>query len=74
MEKVFNVKWQYLTQDVGDKFLNVHFNAWERTKLLIHTNQLSYYSNELLEQIAVRVRRFIIEDLHQENIYAYLKG
>ena len=72
METVFNVKWESPTLDVGNKFINIHFDE-KKKRILIHTNQLSFYSNELLEQIASQIRNFIIKDLHQDNIIKYLE-
>ena len=49
MEDLFKVKW--IGPDSKHRFINVHYND-ERTKILIHTMQLSYFSYDLLEGIA----------------------
>lgn len=58
LEKIFNVKEGY------DKD-NVHFNS-DRTKILIHTRQLSQFSYTLLKSISQIVREFIEKDLKQD--------
>lgn len=63
MEDLFKVKW--IGPDSKHRFINVHYND-ERTKILIHTMQLSYFSYDLLEGIARIVREFIEKDLKQD--------
>lgn len=63
LEKIFNVKWE--GYDKEKQFINVHFNS-DRTKILIHTRQLSYFSYTLLKGISQIVREFIEKDLKQD--------
>ena len=63
MEELFGVEWMGKTLPVGKKCMNLHYNK-QRTKLLIHTNQLSRYTNELIAKIALCVKDFITDDLH----------
>ena len=63
LEELFGVEWMGKTLPVGKKWMNLHYNK-QRTKLLIHTNQLSRYTNELIAKIALCVKDFITDDLH----------
>lgn len=73
LEETFNVKWtgkDICSEDkeaqYGEgKFINVHYNK-DRTKILIHTVQLSSFSYALLKKIAEVVRYFIKNDLKKE--------
>lgn len=62
LEKIFNVKEGY---DKEKRFIKVYFNS-DRTKILIHTRQLSYFSYTLLKSISQIVREFIEKDLKQD--------
>lgn len=57
LEKLFNVEWKPKTCKVANKFINVHCNA-DKSKLVIHTNQLSFYSCDLLDKISAIVHKF----------------
>lgn len=63
LEKIFNVKRD--GYDKEKRFINVHFNS-DRTKILVHTRQLSYFSYTLLKSISQIVREFIEKDLKQD--------
>ena len=63
LEELFGVEWIGKTLPVGKKWMNLHYNQ-QRTKLLIHTNQLSRYTNDLIGAMALHVRNFITDDLH----------
>lgn len=53
IEELFGVKWVAPTININNKWVNIHYNNNNSLpKLLIHTNQLSMVSNELLEKIA----------------------
>ncbi len=66
IEEIFGVKWVAPTIDIGGKWINIHYNVDATTpKLLIHTNQLSIVSNELLKKIA----EILIEFIEQYKIY-----
>lgn len=57
IEDVFQVKWQGETIPVNRKWYNVHYSA-QHDRILIHTNQLSVISNQLLEKIADLCRKY----------------
>ena len=62
LEKLFQVTWKQPTQPVGRFWLNIHRgNNPENPKLLIHTNQLSMASNELIYKIAEYITSFTTE-------------
>ena len=54
LEKIFKVKWNGNTINVGNKWINVHTS---QNRVLIHTNQLSMISEELITQIAKTVKK-----------------
>ena len=54
LEKIFKVKWDGNTINVGNKWINVHTS---QNRVLIHTNQLSMISEELITQIAETVKK-----------------
>lgn len=65
IEQIFGVKWIAPTIDIGGKWVNIHYSTdFKLPKLLIHTNQLSIVSNELLEKIA----EICIEFIEKNNI------
>lgn len=62
LEELFQVIWKQPTQLVGRFWLNIHRgNNPENPKLLIHTNQLSMVSNELIYIIAEHITAFTTE-------------
>lgn len=63
IEEMFKVKW--IDLDSAPRFINVHYND-NRTKILIHTMQLSNFSHALLVGIAGFVSEFIKKDLKQD--------
>lgn len=63
LEEIFRVKW--IACGIRKNFINVHYNT-DKTKLLIHTKQMSYYSYELLDDIANIIRDFISNDLKHD--------
>ena len=54
IESLFQTLWNKQACVVGKNWYNVHFSATNKPKLLIHTNQLSMVSNELIKEIADR--------------------
>ena len=54
IQSIFQTKWNQHTCVVGKNWYNIHFSATNTPKLLIHTNQLSMVSNELIKEIAYR--------------------
>ncbi len=65
LQKMFDVTYD-LEKGVipaeGKKFINVHYDNFENpTRIVIHTNQLSSVSNDLLEKIGNLVRPFLIK-------------
>jgi len=55
IEKVFEVKWEKPTKEVGNNWYNVHYNS-NNSKIVIHTRQLSNAFNaNLLDEIAKEV-------------------
>lgn len=54
IQSLFQTRWNQQTCVVGKNWYNVHFSATNTPKLLIHTNQLSMVSNELIKEVADR--------------------
>lgn len=54
LESIFQTKWDTPTCVVGKFWYNIHYSATNKPKLLIHTNQLSMVSNDLIKEIAER--------------------
>jgi len=58
IESIFHTKWEEPTRVVGRFWYNVHNSLTNNPKLVIHTNQLSMVSNDLLKEIANRCVEF----------------
>jgi len=54
IQSLFQTRWNQQTCVVGKNWYNIHFSATNTPKLLIHTNQLSMVSNDLIKEIAER--------------------
>ncbi|MCR5817538.1 MAG: hypothetical protein K6F89_00345 [Prevotella sp.] len=54
IEKLFQTRWNQQTYVVGKNWYNIHYSATDTPKILVHTNQLSMVSDELLKEIANR--------------------
>lgn len=54
IQSLFQTRWNQQTCVVGKNWYNIHFSATNTPKLLIHTNQLSMVSNDLIKEIADR--------------------
>lgn len=54
IESIFKTKWEGQTCTVGRFWYNIHKSLTGTPKLLIHTNQLSMVSDELIKEIADR--------------------
>lgn len=59
IEDIFKTKYEGKTHDVGRFWYNVHNSATNIPKLLIHTNQLSMVSYDLIKIIAEKCRYFV---------------
>lgn len=59
----FDVRFYKQTILIGKKFINIHFSEDTRGKerMLIHTNQFSFYSNDLVDRIGELCRIFLSE-------------
>lgn len=59
----FDVRFYERTIHIGKKFINVHFteDTCGKERMLIHTNQLSFYSNKLIDGIGELCRTFLSE-------------
>lgn len=62
MQKLFGVKWTGCTRLIGKKWVNIHYDG-RMQKIVIHTNQLSRYTNDLIAFIANEIREFIANSL-----------
>ena len=58
IEALFQTRWNQHTCIVGKNWYNVHYSTTNNPKLLIHTNQLSMVSNDLIKEIADRCIEF----------------
>ena len=58
IESIFRTKWKGQTCTVGRFWYNIHDSLTSAPKLLIHTNQLSMVSDELIKEIADRCIEF----------------
>lgn len=58
IESIFQTKWNRQTFFVGRFWYNIHSSTTDNPKILIHTNQLSMVSNELIKEIADRCIEF----------------
>ncbi len=54
IESIFQTKWNQQTCVVGRFWYNIHSSTTNNPKILIHTNQLSMVSNDLIKEIAER--------------------
>lgn len=54
IQSLFQTRWNQQTCVVGKNWYNIHYSATNTPKLLIHTNQLSMVSNELIKEISNR--------------------
>lgn len=61
LECLFEMKYsKELSEVINKEFINIHYDDLERpTKLLIHTNQLSRVSNELITRLSVICSDFL---------------
>lgn len=59
IEDLFKTKYEGKTNDVGKLWYNIHSSATNVPKLLIHTNQLSMVSHNLIKAIAGKCRDFV---------------
>ena len=63
LEGIFQVKWDRKTLKEEGFWLNIHREEGGTSpKLLIHTNQLSMVSDELIKRIAEKVKEFIVSN------------
>lgn len=58
IESIFHVKWIEPTHEVGKFWYNIHNSITNNPKLVIHTNQLSMVSDDLIKEIADRIIEF----------------
>lgn len=65
IQSLFDVTWTGKTFTVGKQWVNLHYNK-TKTKIVVHTCQLSRYSNNLINYISDSVKRFIIDDLKSD--------
>jgi len=59
IEDIFKTKYEGKPHDIGRFWYNVHNSATNIPKLLIHTNQLSMVSYDLIKVIAEKCRYFV---------------
>ena len=62
IQKLFGVKWTGDTRLIGKKWVNIHYDK-QMQKIVVHTNQLSRYTNDLISFIANEIRTFITTEL-----------
>lgn len=62
LESIFHTKWDGKTNPIGKFWYNIHHTSTDNPKLLIHTNQLSMVSNDLIKAIAKECRDFASEN------------
>lgn len=60
LERVFHVEWSGETVQVGHKWYNRHRSA-DHKRLLIHTNQMSFVSAQLIEALAREISSHLRE-------------
>ena len=58
IESIFKTKWDGQTCEVGRFWYNIHNSLTGTPRLLIHTNQLSMVSDELIKELADRCIEF----------------
>lgn len=73
LEEIFNMQFndklsKHLSQDLKNEYLNMHFDNIENpSKILIHTNQLSMVSNDLINKLGEVCLKFLERKLILEN-------
>lgn len=62
LESIFHTKWDGKTNPIGKFWYNIHHTSTDSPKLLIHTNQLSMVSDDLIKAIAKECCYFASEN------------